>query len=111
MESSLSVENIKNHFINNPEWERVFKARHKDWDKTDVYVERAKKIFEDNGFRFNPVHPYKGRLATVVELEVYNGDEWMFDQQGDQSQVLEQTLIGLICDMEDIKLATFKTFK
>lgn len=105
----ITEEHIKNHFIVNPEWKKLFFTHYKDFNQSN-YTDRTKKVFEKNGYSFKTIQPFKSkRFNTVREVEMYKGEEWIVAFQGfNERNALEQLFIDIICDYETVDLSTFK---
>lgn len=105
----LTEENIRNHFLTNPEWKRVFTEHYPDWSP-DTYVRDAKALFEVNGYRFEEDRMSKrpdSKFRCVVTIDLYHGDDFVFGLQGHELSVLEQLLIIVICEYE-VDISKFK---
>lgn len=108
--SGLTKDHIKYHFLDNPEWERVFLKHYPNWTP-ETYVKDAKKLFEANGYSFEcerVTNNKKNSLYNVFTVNLYKGkvedDDFIFgmrhlrgDGKGDE---VEQVLIACICQYE-----------
>ena len=103
---SLTSQNIKNHFIENPEWERVFLKHHPDWTPEN-YIEKAKALFEANGYKFVENRKFKSdKFKHILDLDLHgppskdNEDGFVFGMQGHEDFVYSQVIISAICEYE-----------
>lgn len=106
----LTSENIKNHFISNPEWKRVFLANFPSWTP-ETYLENAEKLFEQNGHsmkvserlgkRPDSKHWNLVRVLVSEPVSEKNEDgficEYDWTWNGDGKNALEQALIDIVC--------------
>lgn len=108
IKTRLTEENIKNHFICNPDWRELFQKYHptngKDWTKN--YLEKTKAILEKNGYRI--VESERLAKLKCVRLALYKGDEWIFEKDwNNETYAMEQLLITAIND-NDINFSTLE---
>lgn len=105
----IKESHIKNHFITNPEWERVFLKYYPNWNP-EAYEANAKDVFEKNGFSFNIKRRSQNpnsQFYHVVEVELYEGEEWLFAIEMHDSYCIQQTIIDIICNYE-VDISKFK---
>lgn len=109
----LEASHIKNHFIENPEWERVFLKHHPDWTP-ETYIAKAKALFEANGCKFVENRKFKSaNYKHILDLDLHgppteeNEDGFLFGLQGHEDLVYSQVIITAICEYE-IDFTKFK---
>jgi len=98
----LNEEHIKNHFILNPSWEKLYKSKFNDTDPK-LWTDRVKTILEDMGYTFiierysdNP----KSKMYNSVYCISINKDGEELYGRGDVSykSCHEQLFIDVICE-------------
>lgn len=105
---NLTTEQIKNHFITNPEWRNVFNKHYKDWTALN-YMERAVEIFKKNGYTFIVEERLKSeKFKHCVRPALMKGDEYIVGLDWKhEDNAFEQLLICAVCDY-DVDISTFK---
>lgn len=101
----LTEENVKTHFLTNPEWKRVFLKNYPDWTP-EKYIEQATELFVRNGYRIVENERMKSKkFAGIVRLDLYgpsspeNSDGFVFGLDWRQeSSAYKNIIIEAICD-------------
>jgi hypothetical protein len=109
MEQNFTDENIFNHFLENPDFRKVFNENFPNYTK-ESYAKDVLKLFNDNCVTFNHIHQSKNRNSQfykVVETECYIDGEWQWALVGHISNNLEQCLIHCICEYK-VDFSKFK---
>lgn len=117
----MTLFNIKNHFINNPKWKKVYMKRfpedidEKNYpDFSNKYVENSILLFKENGYSFHVIERMKSKkfsccviAAITYDLNGPNENEILLWDWSHESQAYEQMLVSCICHY-DIDFSTFK---
>lgn len=106
----LTKENIKNHFLSNPVWKRVFLENYPDWTPEN-YSLNVKALFEKNGYTFKVEKELKNeRIGHLVRMDLYGppadaqddgfvfGKDWVQCSYGGEIRAVEQIFIPAICE-------------
>jgi hypothetical protein len=103
----LTKDNIRNHFIGNPEWEQAF-AKHYSIDTTTPknYPQRTYDVLIKNGYEIEEIRPYKSdRLKMIVHFALYKDGEWLIEYADfNEANAFEQ----LICQISGNYDLTYK---
>ncbi|HKZ43109.1 MAG TPA: hypothetical protein VJ044_19275 [Candidatus Hodarchaeales archaeon] len=105
---NFTEEQIKNHFITNPEWRSLFNKYYKDWTPLN-YMQRAIKIFEKNGYRFVEKDRLKSeKFKHIFRPSLFKGDKFVVGLDfHHEDNAFEQLLICAVCDY-DVDISTLK---
>ncbi len=99
----LTSENIRNHFIGNPEWEEAFKKCFTIESTTpENYPQRAYEVFTKNGYEFEEIRPYKSdKFKTIVHIAIHKDGEWLCEY-GDMQEwnAFEQVICQMVDDYD-----------
>lgn len=100
----LEVKHIKNHFLENPVWEKVFLKHYPNWTP-ETYITSAKTLFEANGYKFVDNRPYKyEKFKSILDVDLHgpstknNDDGFLFGMQGHADSIYESIIITAICE-------------
>lgn len=109
MLSTLTKENISNHFIINPVWEELFLKHYPNW-KPDSYLNDAVELFKKNGYTITNKRMSERKTSKfyhVVEAELQKDGEFIFSFQTHDDLAIKQIIIDCVCNYE-IDFSTFK---
>lgn len=104
----MTDEYIKNHFITNPEWKRVF-LKHFPLYSAQDYMEKALKVFEINGYKITTKRMSERKTSAfyrVIDATLLYKDDFVFSQQSHEDSAVEQVIISCICNY-DVDITKF----
>ncbi len=109
MTNFLEEKHVKNQFITNPEWERVFLKHFPNWT-IETYEANAEEVFRKNGYTFVPVRRSKNpdsKFYCIVELELYKDGEWQESITLHEDFAVQAYIIDLISNY-DVDISKFE---